>query len=291
MPSGVFVERGFNSRTHAGCDDLLPLVTEDKRCFNSRTHAGCDVKLERELGCLSGFQFTHPRGVRLGGAFRHSQLFQVSIHAPTRGATLILWLNAYPQMRFNSRTHAGCDYPTSTNIKVCSVSIHAPTRGATHNSTSINIHANVSIHAPTRGATRPTPGNMIQPFCFNSRTHAGCDQNMSNNITRRKMFQFTHPRGVRRTVGIHSIKEDLFQFTHPRGVRHHRLHIFPRSPQVSIHAPTRGATYSRTPLHNNGCVSIHAPTRGATSPASYHSSESPSFNSRTHAGCDESLRV
>ena len=57
----------------------------------------------------------------------------------------------------------------------------------------------------------------------------------------------------------------LFQSTHPRGVRHEVRTIHSRSIQVSIHAPTRGAT--KTPLLRaliTESVSIHAPTRGAT---------------------------
>ena len=35
-------------------------------------------------------------------------------------------------------------------------------------------------------------------ICFNSRTHAGCDQKGNNSVAPNPMFQFTHPRGVRR---------------------------------------------------------------------------------------------
>ena len=36
--------------------------------------------------------------------------------------------------------------------------------------------------------------------CFNSRTREGCDFIPSNSLLRTTMFQFTHPRGVRRKV-------------------------------------------------------------------------------------------
>ena len=55
------------------------------------------------------FQSTHPHGVRLD-YIKHLHLYQgVSIHAPTRGATL----------------------DCSDSVMVVPVSIHAPTRGAT----------------------------------------------------------------------------------------------------------------------------------------------------------------
>ena len=58
-------------------------------------------------------------------------LILVSIHAPTRGATLSMMLTF------------GCSL----------VSIHAPTRGATYKIEERPITPEVSIHAPTRGAT------------------------------------------------------------------------------------------------------------------------------------------
>ena len=59
-----------------------------------------------------------------------SALF-ISIHAPTRGATLIL----------GGETVA--DH----------ISIHAPTRGATVQLGVVRVGFMISIHAPTRGAT------------------------------------------------------------------------------------------------------------------------------------------
>ena len=82
-----------------------------------------------------------------------SALF-ISIHAPTRGATLIL----------GGETVA--DH----------ISIHAPTRGATK---PVQIPKNVSrisIHAPTRGATIPSVLINQSVNDFNPRSHEGSDQ-------------------------------------------------------------------------------------------------------------------
>ena len=76
----------------------------------------------------------------------------------------------------------------------------------------------VSIHAPTGGATS---GDYI--------------------LVAGEWFQFTRPRGARRTASK----------TRP-----------PR--KVSIHAPTGGATPPENPASLCGWVSIHAPTGGAT---------------------------
>ncbi len=191
-------------------------------------------------GCSTLFQFTHPRGVRPFNLIIIMYKIFVSIHAPTRGATVILHFARLTIPRFNSRTHAGCDSWEVYEGHKLSVSIHAPTRGATSASGSF-------------------------PCC--------------------KMFQFTHPRGVRLLsvryippckVSIHaptrgatqsvatSLGRLLFQFTHPRGVRHVTRLPMPPKQLVSIHAPTRGATIVNGSNSVAPEVSIHAPTRGAT---------------------------
>jgi len=58
---------------------------------------------------------------------------------------------------------------------------------------------------------------------------------------------------------------------------------------VSIHAPTRGATYFQSPTAGTVAVSIHAPTRGATLNYIFVFYPSLSFNPRAHAGRDHRL--
>ena len=77
----------------------------------------------------------------------------VSIHAPTQGATY-QEVHCCPKIcRFNPRTHAGCDHWTAVKIYLHFVSIHAPTQGATESNMISEYSDNVSIHAPTQGAT------------------------------------------------------------------------------------------------------------------------------------------
>ena len=122
------------------------------------------------------FQSTHPRGVRLCAAFLPPRHPCVSIHAPTRGATILYgelyttyksvsihaptrgatsWTCQLPSMRqcFNPRTHEGCDLRNCCAHHARIVSIHAPTRGATMCANTYTCLFFVSIHAPTRGAT------------------------------------------------------------------------------------------------------------------------------------------
>ena len=77
--------------------------------FNPRTHTGCDRA--RSVLCNS-----KPC---------------VSIHAPTRGATMLDSANIIYIYGFNPRTHTGCDAFVQVHWQQYRVSIHAPTRGAT----------------------------------------------------------------------------------------------------------------------------------------------------------------
>ena len=120
-------------------------------------------------------------------------------------------------------------------------------------------------------------------------------------------FQSTHPLGVRlspTSIGSSSV---WFQSTHPLGVRHIIIAITiksrcfnPRthsgcdlsvpssvpSDEVSIHAPTRGATTATMQKYAGLTVSIHAPTRGATPHRLRLGNIKLCFNPRTHSGCD-----
>ena len=77
-------------------------------------------------------------------------------------------------------------------------------------------------------------------------------------------FQSTHPRGVRRCINRNNLGFTSFQSTHPRGVRR-------TAPRSSF---------------EHRFVSIHAPTRGATVGLLHRKVASKGFNPRTHEGCD-----
>ena len=98
--------------------------------FNPRPHAGSDFDLDY-LTTIADVSIHAPTRGATDPLPEDGQSWQVSIHAPTRGATPFLSLAS----------------------RLSIVSIHAPTRGATFylllNSGSIWV----SIHAPTRGAT------------------------------------------------------------------------------------------------------------------------------------------
>ena len=144
--------------------------------------------------------------------------------------------------------------------------------------------------------------------CFNPRTHTGCDQMWPRWLTREPLFQSTHPHGVRldtdnldntkpvfQSTHPHGVRLGLtaevlfvetFQSTHPHGVRQYTPYQGNSHKEVSIHAPTRGATQQSLNFVNSSVVSIHAPTRGATFQRSVYVCLLDGFNPRTHTGCD-----
>ena len=173
------------------------------------------------------FQSTHPHGVRPAyGTFMHAQ-FEVSIHAPARGATYPTCICNPFHYRFNPRTRTGCDIKLAFELATTGVSIHAPARGATLNLQSIDFVNSVSIHAPARGATQATRARI-----------------MSN------MFQSTHPHGVR--LPESDIRPKFIDSFNPRtrtGCDDLDWETY-RSREVSIHAPARGATLLTFKIQN-----------------------------------------
>ena len=108
------------------------------------------------------FQSTHPQRVRPDIRPKDVLQLDVSIHAPTKGATGHFATEYIIRNSFNPRTHKGCDSVLIPKPKNFLVSIHAPTKGATVSKSSCLQRQRVSIHAPTKGATR----SQFRVLCF-----------------------------------------------------------------------------------------------------------------------------
>ena len=165
----------------------------------------------------------------------------ISIHAPTRGATV-------------------SDIPLGF---FALISIHAPTRGATFDTGRCVRFVKISIHAPTRGATILSQLSYFRLCHFNPRSHEGSDHVFCCKINKKYYFNPRshegsdingHPAFRAMDISIHaptrgatlsvfrSIHFLLFQSTLPRGERLPSFSSCARSALISIHAPTRGAT-------------------------------------------------
>ena len=255
------------------------------------------------------FQFTHPGGVRHIRWCVPALTTCVSIHAPGRGATVLV---------VNAEQSAG-------------VSIHAPGRGATRSLCCCSLTKefqfthpggvrqkpakppvgtpSVSIHAPGRGATGmhgalppaisrfqfTHPGGVRHSRlvgrasvpCFNSRTREGCDT-MHHNGRAIQISVSIHAPGrgatALRLLDIYTLS---FQFTHPGGVRRVRSWGLSAAPGVSIHAPGRGATQRASRCSHSG-LCFNSRTREGCDYREYlRGHRSKRFNSRTREGCDQ----
>ena len=83
-----------------------------------------------------------------------------------------------------------------------------------------------------------------------------------------KFCGYFNPRSHERSDGAITVihhRGALFQSTLPREERPFRHAPFTFKGDISIHAPTRGATGYRLLTYTFHHISIHAPTRGATS--------------------------
>ena len=128
------------------------------------------------------------------------QFHNVSIHAPTWGATQHCYHRRIIPQSFNPRSHMGSDCHNWCQVRCCrDVSIHAPTWGATGCCRHKVIDRRVSIHAPTWGATNLRSRADAPLSCFNPRSHMGSDipRLVSGS---RLMFQSTLPHGERHTL-------------------------------------------------------------------------------------------
>ena len=79
--------RDFNPRSHEGSDDVLMTYASEIRNFNPRSHEGSDDRVQCILCAITQFQSTLPRGERQCRLKYEIEQAEISIHAPTRGAT------------------------------------------------------------------------------------------------------------------------------------------------------------------------------------------------------------
>ena len=168
------------------------------------------------------FQSTHPHGVR-----------------PKRKS------NVFQMRSFNPRTHMGCDAPTLLALKRTMLFQSTHPHGVRHEKDAL-YKFNLLFQS-----THPHGVRLLlvvrresSQASFNPRTHMGCDVLFHNRFLSLFMFQSTHPHGVRPYRSLMGEDYDWFQSTHPHGVRPGEASRELQRSQVSIHAPTWGATTS-----------------------------------------------
>ena len=123
-------KNNFNPRSHTGSDDILPDTSLTCLYFNPRSHTGSDNTTTRIYPMFVHFNPRSHTGSDQKGDQRWTTL-EISIHAPTRGATANGGEMIYDHNDFNPRSHTGSDTCVVIKVVDFKISIHAPTRGAT----------------------------------------------------------------------------------------------------------------------------------------------------------------
>ena len=98
--------------------------------FNPRSHEGSDTGGDCRRWYVSDFNPRSHEGSDLLPSLA-SRIPDISIHAPTRGATWFRCRFWRGKCYFNPRSHEGSDVCFHISFQSFNISIHAPTRGAT----------------------------------------------------------------------------------------------------------------------------------------------------------------
>ena len=99
----------FNSRAHGGRDMRMVIILRSLFVFQFTRPRGARRNPHHTTDRLAQFQFTRPRGARLETRKRILGHTEVSIHAPTGGATAASDKDGTRRICFNSRAHGGRD--------------------------------------------------------------------------------------------------------------------------------------------------------------------------------------
>ena len=118
----------------------IPQLLRKNQCFNPRSHEGSDTY-----------------------DFKSASPWHVSIHAPTKGATILECSIHAAAMCFNPRSHEGSDYGRVDIIVLGKLfQSTLPRRERRRHEQTVKPGYHVSIHAPTKGATAISAKNSFQ---------------------------------------------------------------------------------------------------------------------------------
>ena len=168
--------------------------------------------------------------------------YEISIHAPARGATLP---GCSSEWGSDISIHAparGATKKVSENYVTKAISIHAPARGATKDFDELSEFFFISIHAPARGATISSYHSLafieFQSTLPQGERRWAVDKVCGNHID----FNPRSRKGSDFSLSVYKDQGCKFQSTLPQGERQvSKMHMDDHY-KISIHAPARGAT-------------------------------------------------
>mgnify|MGYP006886762965 CR=1 FL=1 len=274
--------RCFNSRAHGGRDGATGPWPDSGGCFNSRAHGGRD-KTPLDIWHLGQVSIHAPTGGATTSACAPSSASTAFQFTRPRGARLWVLLKFLRRLRFQFTRPRGARPGRFPRASQARVSIHAPTGGATHPSCRPAQTRTFQFTRP-RGARLAGSASEIEKNGFNSRAHGGARHSRPLLARVSEMVSIHAPTGGATAIGHAYLIAAEFQFTRPRGARHRPGAGDSRRPRFNSRA--HGGRDS--PAHGLTCiipVSIHAPTGGATGRTSVPGARR-GFNSRAHGGRD-----
>ncbi len=214
-----FCGRCFNPRPHGGGDASAGTMPAWLKSFNPRPHGGGDGLSVSSSLCPHSFN-PRPHG---GGDWiwpGRVRLKSVSIHAPTGGATSTPPPSRGRQSCFNPRPHGGGDSDRRAMGRALGGFNPRPHGGGDLSPLSATTRSTSFQSTPPRGGRPGCSDRRLGPWCFNPRPHGGGDVFSPGTLHAQISFQSTPPRGGRPATVYNSAS----------------------TAEVSIHAPTGGAT-------------------------------------------------
>ena len=154
----------------------IALNVNKKIHFNPRSHKGSDRKITSLVDAFFLFQSTLPQGERHWVCRQCITYVTISIHAPTRGATISMMAFRASMRNFNPRSHKGSDRDRGGIAAVHDISIHAPTRGATAKS-QVTARTMENFNPRShKGSDLFSCFERVDYTYFNPRSHKGSDE-------------------------------------------------------------------------------------------------------------------
>jgi len=168
----------FQSTRPRGARHQGVILTMPAPMFQSTRPRGARPAPVLPATLVTGFQSTRPRGARRSGRARSCITSVVSIHAPTRGATV---------------------RPRHGQQAAAPVSIHAPTRGATPRRAGSRLYrARFNPRAHAGRDVTPSDSKLSFQMMFQSTRPRGARRVPRPVPSSLALFQSTRPRGARR---------------------------------------------------------------------------------------------
>ena len=195
------------------------------------------------------FQSTLPRGERLDKRSYKKEFQHISIHAPTRGATLRRreqtkqirdfnprshegsdlhrQLLIFSRRYFNPRSHEGSDFSTAILAHLAENFNPRSHEGSDNKMATLLVPYRISIHAPTRGATDSSGYHNTQNLISIHAPTRGATLLLAQQLPQGSDFNPRSHEGSDAVKTILWVYTSTFQSTLPRGERRNKpLHLY-----------------------------------------------------------------